>query len=249
MADPELLATVRDHNRDRYLAALFAPDDKRDSLLALYAFDVEIARIPSLVSEPQLGEIRLQWWRDTVAALYAQGQVDHPLAQQLGTAIRQGALPEHSLQAVIDARSRELYADPMPSLNDLEGYLGETRSAVLQMAAQILSDGKGQGLADAAGFGGVALGITELLEVLPRLPHGGKHLLPDMETAALLDHVEKRLRDYANASQSLDAKVRPAFLPLATLAARLRKLRRKGVGHSISPLRAQWLIWQASRSG
>ena len=58
--------TVRAHNPDRYLTALMAPRRVRGSLMALYAFNAELARIPALVSEPALGEIRLQWWRDAV---------------------------------------------------------------------------------------------------------------------------------------------------------------------------------------
>ncbi|HKA47116.1 MAG TPA: squalene/phytoene synthase family protein, partial [Methyloceanibacter sp.] len=58
---------ARDGDPDRYLSALFAPAAARDHLLALYAFNVELARVGELVHEPQLGEIRLQWWRDVLA--------------------------------------------------------------------------------------------------------------------------------------------------------------------------------------
>ena len=58
---------VRDADRDRYLAALFAPADKRGALFALYAFDVEIlCRCVSLRAELMPGEIRLQWWREVL---------------------------------------------------------------------------------------------------------------------------------------------------------------------------------------
>jgi 15-cis-phytoene synthase len=229
---------VRTHHRDRYIASLFAPDDKRPHILALYAFDAEIARIPALVSEPQIGEIRLQWWRDTLNALFAGETTDHPVAMALGKAIAVGQLPRQSLLNLIDARARELYADPMPDLNELEGYLGETRGAVLHMAGQILLEGEGQGLADASGLGGVAQGIAELLEAKPHLPHGGGHLLPVLSTDLLLQHARQRLAQYQEAARSLPAKVRPAFLPLATVGARLHS------GNGISALRAQWLIWR-----
>ena len=57
---------VRDTDRDRYLATLFAPAEKRDALFALYAFDAEISRVRDLAREPIPGEIRLQWWRDVL---------------------------------------------------------------------------------------------------------------------------------------------------------------------------------------
>ena len=56
---------------DRYLSALFAPACRREALFALIAFNHEIARIPEAVSEPMLGRIRLQWWREVLEAVYA----------------------------------------------------------------------------------------------------------------------------------------------------------------------------------
>ena len=62
---------VRQHDRDRFLTTLFAPDDRREDLLALYAFNHEVAKTREVVSEPTLGRIRLQWWRDNLEAIYA----------------------------------------------------------------------------------------------------------------------------------------------------------------------------------
>ncbi len=59
---------VRDADRDRFLAALFAPAEQRDALFALYAFNVEVGRVREAAREPLPGEIRLQWWRDVSAA-------------------------------------------------------------------------------------------------------------------------------------------------------------------------------------
>ena len=55
---------ARDGDPDRALAALFAPRESRADLLALIAFNVELARIAEQVSEPELGAIRMQWWRE-----------------------------------------------------------------------------------------------------------------------------------------------------------------------------------------
>ena len=49
---------VRELDRDRWLACLFAPASHRPHLLALYAFHCEITRIRDLVSEPLPGEVR-----------------------------------------------------------------------------------------------------------------------------------------------------------------------------------------------
>ncbi len=239
-----LADVVRHQNRARYIATLFAPDDMREHLFALYAFDAEIRRIPFLVSDPQIGEIRLQWWLDTIDSLYAGNHIDHPIATALSAAIKQGHLPKQPLSNLIEAHTRDLYADSMPSLNDLEGYLGETQSAVIQMAAQILLNGKAQGISEAAGLLGVAHGIADLMVLKPQLPHGGVHLLPDVSD--LLAHAQKRLREAEPHLAKVPKQVRAAFLPAAPTAARLHKLHNKGPGNDISPLRSQWIIWWKS---
>ena len=75
----EIAAAVRIADRDRYLSALFAPAEARRHLLALYAFNAEIARVRESVTEPGIGEIRLQFWHD---ALHGDG-AGHPVGQAL----------------------------------------------------------------------------------------------------------------------------------------------------------------------
>ena len=43
---------VRRHDPDRFLTAAFAPAEKRDALLTLFAFNHELARAREVVSEP-----------------------------------------------------------------------------------------------------------------------------------------------------------------------------------------------------
>ena len=57
---------VREADRERYLATLFAPADRRGALFSLHAFDIEVSRIRDLAREPMPGEIRLQWWREVL---------------------------------------------------------------------------------------------------------------------------------------------------------------------------------------
>ena len=175
-------ALVRDSDIDRYYSTLFAPADKRHALLTLYAFNAEIAQVRSRISEPLPGEVRLQWWRDVIAA-GAQGKDDgelsgHPVAAALERIIRQYHLPRNALEAMIDARIFDLYDDPMPSRIDLEGYAGETSSALIRLASLILADGEDPGGADAAGHGGVGYAITGLLRSLGYHAARGQIFMP-----------------------------------------------------------------------
>ena len=133
-----LMDAVRVADRDRYLAALYAPEDKRPALLALYAFNAEIAGIRDRVSEPMPGEIRLQWWRDVIASGDLDAGSGHPVATALVAAIATHKLPRAAFDNYLEARIFDLYDDPMPSRTDLEGYCGETASAIIQLAALVL---------------------------------------------------------------------------------------------------------------
>ena len=66
-------ALVRRHDRDRFQTVLFAPTARREALFALYAFNYEIASVRKRVTVPTLGRIRLEWWRETIAAAYEGG--------------------------------------------------------------------------------------------------------------------------------------------------------------------------------
>ena len=151
----EQLELVRSHDRDRYITALLAPADRRSELMLLYAYDVELARIPATVREPLLAEIRLQWWRDTLAPLLTDAgrhgdelvprpggapeqKSGHPLADGLLELARARALPGGLLHGLIDARSAELSDVPMNDETQLRAYLSKTDGAMLALSMQLL---------------------------------------------------------------------------------------------------------------
>lgn len=172
-------ALVREGDPDRYWATLFAPGDKRPHLNALYAFNFEIARIRDSVREALMGEIRLQWWRDALQG-EAKGEAQaNPVMVALDDTIVKFHLPRQALINLIDARVFDLYDDLMPSLNDLEGYCGETSSSLFQLAATILADGRDPGSADAAGHAGVAYALTGLMRAFPWHARRGQVFLPE----------------------------------------------------------------------
>src|SRR5882757_11213860 len=88
---------VRAGDKDRFLATLFAPQKYRRPLYALYAFNLEIARIRETAHEPMPGEIRLQWWRDVLGGA-GRGEVDaHPVAGALRDTVVRYRLPPRAL--------------------------------------------------------------------------------------------------------------------------------------------------------
>lgn len=229
-----LAESFRATDPDRYISILYAPAEKRAALAALYAFDAEIAGIRARIREPLPGEIRLQWWRDALAAGNATG---NPLADALIDAIRLHHLPLPAFDAYLEARIFDLYDDPMPSRNDLEGYLGETEGAVIQLAALVLDREAATRHAALAGHAGCARGIAGALRRLGRGSARSKALVPlDLLAAAGLtadsfragegeaqaaDALAAPGREHARAflaeAKALPAPLRPAYLPLASI--------------------------------
>ncbi|MBB4953334.1 phytoene synthase [Agrobacterium vitis] len=178
------LATLRETDRDRYLACLLSPQEKQPALAALYAFSAELARVREMVREPLPGEIRLQYWRDLLSGETRGDTKANPLALGLIKAVADYHLPLKPLLDMIDARVGDLYDDPIGPRRALEGYAGETASALIQLASLVL-DGKVAGsCADMAGHAGVAQAIAGMLMLMPQHRLRGQLYIPDEILAA-----------------------------------------------------------------
>jgi len=164
-----LVEFVRRHDPDRFLTALFAPAARRPALLALYAFNHELARAREAVREPALALIRLHWWREVVQGAVRQHEVATPLA----AAIAGGALSRDDLLALIDAR--EVEADPcILTLDAWLAYLRGTAGGLTVAAARSLGAEAPEALRDL----GAAYGAAGVLRAVPVLALQGRCLLP-----------------------------------------------------------------------
>ena len=265
-------ALVREHDRDRWLAALFAPADKRPHLHALHAFDHEVARVREVVSQPLPGEIRLQWWRDLLEGAAGGDGSANPVAAALLDTIERFHLPAKALIDLVDARIFDLYDDPMPSLNDLEGYCGETSSALIRLVSLVLADGEEPGGAEAAGHAGVAVGLTDLMRDLPRHAARGQVYLPaDLlnrhgvppasvvagedgpALRAALGELRRIAREHLERTHALrrtiDARIAPAFLQTALAGLTLDRMERADYAPfrtrvDVPQWRKQWTLWR-----
>jgi len=97
-------ALVRAFDKDRFLSALFAPAEHRGALHALYAFNVEAARVRELAREPLAGEVRLQWWREALSGARPAEARGHPVAAALVEVIARYRLPLALFDELLAAR-------------------------------------------------------------------------------------------------------------------------------------------------
>lgn len=272
-----LAEMVRAGDRERYTASLYAPENKRNALLALYAFNIEIARIRDLTNEPMVGEMRLLWWRDAIVGGSSTETAGHPIAEVLCGAISDNGLPVAAFENMIEARRFDLYNDPMPSRNDLEGYCGETAGALIQLSALVLDADAAATHADAAGHAGCAQAIAGLLSLLPHHAARGQCFVPsdvlaaagasveeftagepgasaENAVAAMLALGREHLSAFEALARDLPATLRPAFLPVAATGAWFHKLERAGkqvFEHPVkpSPLRLSAAIFRRAMFG
>ncbi|MBO6785057.1 MAG: squalene/phytoene synthase family protein [Alphaproteobacteria bacterium] len=135
------LDQLREHDHDRYLAALFLPAESRGHAVAIQAFNLEIARTREIVSEPLLGQIRLQWWRETVEGIYAGTPREHPVVAALRDACEAREIAREDLFALIDAREDDLDDAPPRDLAALEEYAEKTSGRLTSLVMSIVGGG------------------------------------------------------------------------------------------------------------
>ena len=127
---------------DRYVATFFAPAARRRPLLALYAFDHEASRIGLTVREPMAGHIRLAWWREQIAAIYAGGPLVAPVPAALAEAVRGHALPRDLFERYLDARASDLEETPFDDEAAMKAHALAVGGAVVQLAVRVLGAGE-----------------------------------------------------------------------------------------------------------
>ena len=258
-------AQVKALDSDRYLTALFAPPALCTDLMALYAFNIELARSREAVSEPALGQIRLQWWRDAIAECYEVEPRRHQVVQPLAAAIKRHDLPRQLFDRIIDAREADFDPTPPERLETLVTYADATSGALSMLALQILGE-RDQELERAASAVGTAWaligtvrGLQHLLQVgrapLPRDlmdRHGLAHaqLLSLKTSDALCNSVEEIAITASNKMNDLDVKsmgrARPVFLPAVLARGYLKRLAATGYDpfdeRNMRPL--AWRAWR-----
>lgn len=264
-------ALVRAASLDRYIATLFAPEHKREALFSLYAFDTEIDHIRDVVHDPLPGELRLQWWRDVVNGERDGEARGHPVAAALLHSIEAHGLPRSAFDAYCEARIFDFYQDEMPDQTALEAYLGSTKSAILQLAAMVLDGDSARSASDAAGHAGVAQGVVLILQ--QQLHRRGQLFIPanilaaaglspesfkrgeDLQglkrsVAAMSALAQHHLDDFRAHSDSIDACLAPAFLPIAVVPRILRLMEDKAdfskPPRTPSPFMQIWDIFRAA---
>jgi phytoene synthase len=226
---------LRDEDKDRYLATLFAPADVRPALFSLYAFDLETARVARRVREPLAGEIRLQWWHDAISSQTPEQAAGNPVATAFLETMQRYRFPLEQVLTVIEARRTRLYEEPLAGLDVLDSFARKTAGAVFSLAARILGRGADNAKADQLA---AAAGLAAIIDA-----EASSHRYAEN----VLDAARRSIEQARDLIGSVPDGVLPAFLPLALVNARLVLLQRNA-STDIPQWRRQWILWRASKN-
>ena len=158
----ELGETLRRHDHDRYVTALFADPARRADLWVLYAFNLELSQVRTQVREPLAGMIRLQWWRDVVEGTRPQEAGRHPVGGPLLRLIQNRRLPLPLFRRMIDSRERDLDSMPFADRAGWLAYGRDSAGTLAELACRVLGT-----QTQAAEALGSAWALTGLLRSLP----------------------------------------------------------------------------------
>ena len=259
---------AREADPDRSIAASFAPRGPRADLFALYAFNAELARVAELVSEPGLGAIRLQWWREAIERA-ANGEASgHPVADAVGDLLGRGKVSRERIVGLIDARGFDVETRIMPDGAALDAYLHDTAAALFALAAETMGV-KNASVEQAATAGGTAYGLTGLMRALPVHAARGLVFLPADQLrrhgitpeqllsgrtsdglgqllAELRATAREALREAEALIAELDISARTAFVPLSLVDPYLAAMEKSGRDplHEIADINPLYRLWR-----
>lgn len=263
---------VRRFDPERYFASLFAGEAASGFLQALYAFNLEIAKTRETVSEPMLGQIRLQWWREAIDGIYAGNPRDHAVVRVLAHTIGSCGLNRDRFDRLIDGREFDLEDRQPQSLEDLVRYAEETSGELTCLALACLGL-KGPGIESLGRSAGIGWALTGLLLAVPFHASQSRCYLPaaltdqhDVALSALyagrppagLQDIVKAIsltasKELAAAREhwrSMPRNGLPALSHLSVAHAHLRRLENDGYDvfayRPMSPFGRQWRIASAN---
>lgn len=163
---------------DAFLVATLLPSNLRHKAVALFGLHLELARIAKEVSEPMLGHIRLQWWRDAFHTMHATYTKEactlpqHEIGQQAGALLAPHVSTKALISAWLDAREHEIEKEVLPTVEACVRHVENLYAAPLLMLAHMEGVVKPEELR-ALNHLGISWGLTQMLRFHPHRYENG----------------------------------------------------------------------------
>ena len=199
---------------DRHNVTRAASEPAQARLYPVYALNIEIGRAAWASAEPMVGEMRLQWWRDAVAALGQGGPTPpHPVLEACAY-LAGDADAALILDALCEARRWDIWKDPFDDAAALWAHLDATGGGVMWLAARALG-APPAAEAPVRGFG-TGAALAAWFRAIPKLEARGRFPLPDGRPQAVAALARDGLARIAGARSQRRAVPRNALPTLLT---------------------------------
>lgn len=182
---------VQQYEHNQHLCAKLGPGGGTyAATMALRAFNIETARIMDTTTNPHMGAIRIQWWRDAIESLYRGEQgvdlLSQPVVRVLWVMLRRFHLPKEYFLDCIDAREEDLSSTPPERVDDIVAYAERTQGALLNLALHTIAllDSDFDAAQRAACHVGRFVGLATLIRATPLLAQRSLTYVPQDVIAA-----------------------------------------------------------------
>jgi len=191
----------------------------RDDLLILYAFHYELSKVPDMTSEPMLGQIRYEWWREAIDEIYSGKEVRrHETSTPLAEMLRRIDVPRFWVDRLSDGRARDLDPQPFADMDAAKDYARQTSGQLMQIAVKVLG-GTPDEMTIAAGE---AWGLTGLARSY-RFYHDRA-----LQNLSFEDIISASEVSYDAARYQVDSDIFPAMGYVALVPGFLKRMKREG---------------------
>lgn len=139
------LQLVKKRDYEGFLASLLLPHCARQSALAIRAFNVETSNISEAVKDRTIGLMRIQFWKDSIAAMGEKNPPGQPVVIELDRAVRKHSLSKDLLVRIVTGRQAFLSDKPFDTLDDVESYGQDCFASLHNLVLQCLNDPSSEG--------------------------------------------------------------------------------------------------------
>ncbi|HQU88714.1 MAG TPA: presqualene diphosphate synthase HpnD [Denitromonas sp.] len=159
-----------------YYSFLFLPIERRQAIMALYAFCREVDDIVDDCLDPSIAHSKLDWWRGEVLRI-DKGEASHPVGLALAEVRKRFSLPAEQLLEIIDGMQMDLSQTRYLDFKTLRLYCYRVASVVGLLAAEIFGNQDRQTLKYAHDLG-LALQLTNIIRDVGEDARRGRIYLP-----------------------------------------------------------------------
>ena len=257
-----------------YQSFVFLPPDMRRGITALYAFCREVDDVVDECRDPHVARLKLAWWRQEVARLYA-GQAQHPVTRALAPFVQPAVLPQTLFLEIIEGMQMDLDQTQYTDLPALLRYCYHAASTVGLLSARLFGCTRPATL-DYAHDLGLAFQLTNIIRDVREDAQRGRIYLPqdwlarhgvrpaDLTASTTAPKLRALLAELAEVAeqhyQSALAKLpeadrwsqRAGLIMAAIYHRLLERMRASGFGvlerrPRLHPLHKLWLAWRTLR--